>query len=750
MNNSLLKKLHPITASALGVLLLPIAIQAQDDSDELFELSPFYVQSTEGYSSPVTTGASLFAQEIFRTPVQIDVLTSQFMEDIGAQTINEALQYATNVRPGIQSSPENEQGYSIRGLRSNRPTRNFLQITRPADRYNIESADVLQGPAAIQYGRPDPGGLVNLRSKVPSLANHAHFTVQYGSWENKRATVDLNAHSGKHAIRFNGLWKETNGFRVHEENSSTAGTLHYLALLGPKTILRVEGEIGQMRITPPRSIFRFEDRFIEDETLTLPNGNVIDIPHRWAQAHSGPDDHVNFDWNFWEVTLQHRALQDRLNLQLVHNEGQMERSVLGFVNSDVIRPNGTVNAFWNGQELEENSRYTRLNASYDVDMESGFVRLIAGLRYDSVVNTVEQKRDFVNLSTGIVPNRHIISVADLASGTVVPRFNDMVSDWQIWATNLQEFEVTGGYLAVHGEFMDQRLNIQGGIRYDENRVQTFPNDSKIPSQVRPEYTVDKNGKHTSSLGFVYEIFQGIGLFANYGESYNMTLRRDFQDRFLPARTTRGYDAGFKFKLIEDRLTGSLYGFKLDNRNNFEIAPNQLLPEGAPPGGAVSTDDESKGVGLDLTANITPQWTVRGGYGYIDVFRKRGAPEVGVPENQTVQGNARHNANLFTRYNFQEGFLRGFALGGGINYQSRVVAGYLDTTGDFIPDTEYSVSGYTQVDLLLSYSRPIGDARWNISLNVRNVFNTTYINPLNIANATRATPRSFLITSNLRF
>lgn len=739
-----------IALAALAALFPCSAAMAQDDVDELFELSPFYVQSSEGYSSPVTTGASLFAQEIFRTPVQIDVLTSQFMEDIGAQTINEALQYATNVRPGVQSSPENEQGYSIRGLRSDRPTRNFLQITRPADRYNIESADVLQGPAAIQYGRPDPGGLINLRSKVPSFANHAHFTLQYGAWENKRATVDLNAHSGKHAIRFNGLWKETDGFRVHEGNSSTAGTLHYLTMLGPKTILRVEGEIGQMRNTPPRSIFRYMDEFIEGDSVTLLNGTVVEVPHRWAQAHSGPDDHVNFDWNFWEVTLQHRALQDRLNIQLVHNEGLMERSVRAFVNSDFLRPNGTINAFWNGQELEENSRYTRLNTSYDMDTSYGFVRLIAGLRYDSVINTVEQKRDFVNLSTGIVPNRHVISVADLASGTVIPRFNDMSSDWQIWATNVQEFEVTGGYLALHGEFLDQRLNVQGGIRYDENRVQTFPNDSKIPGQLRPEYTVDKDGKRTSAFGFVYEVFEGIGLFANYGESYNMTLRRDFQDRFLPPRTTRGYDAGFKFKLFEDRLTGSLYGFMLDNRNNFEVVPNQLLPDDAPPGGAVSTDDESKGVGLDFTANPTPQWSIRGGYGYVDVYRTRGRPDVGVPENQTVQGHARHNANLFTRYNFREGVLRGFAIGGGINYQSRVVAGYLDTTADFIPDTEYSVSGYTQVDLLFAYSRRIGDARWNINLNVRNVFNTTYINPLNINNATRATPRSFLITSNLRF
>lgn len=750
MNNSLRAYSHRIQITVLGTLLLPLAAAAQDELDELFELSPFYVRSTEGYTSPVTTGATLFAQEIFRTPVQIDVLTSQFMEDIGAQTINEALRFATNVRPGVESSPENEQAYSIRGLRSDRPTRNTLQITRPADRYNIESADVLQGPAAIQYGRPDPGGLVNLRSKVPTFDNHAHFMLQYGSWENERATVDLNTHFGKHAVRFNGLWKEARGFRVHERNSSTAGTLHYLALLSPNTILRVEGEIGQARNTPPRSIFRYGDRFIEGETLTLPIGDVVEIPHRWAQAHSGPDDRVDFDWRFWEVTLQHRAMEERLNLQLVHNEGLMDRSVRAFVNSDFLRGNGTINAFWNGQELEENSRYTRFNASYDFDTDYGFVRLISGLRYDSVVNTVEQKRDFLNLSTGIVPNRHVIGVADLASGNVIPRFDEMTRDWQIWATNVQEFEVTGGYLALHGEFLDQRLNIQGGMRYDENRVQTFPNDSKIPSQLRPEYTVDKDGKRTSALGFVYEVFEGIGLFANYGESYNMTLRRDFQDRFLPPRTTKGYDLGFKFKLFDDRLTGSLYGFKLDNQNNFEVVPNQLLPDDAPPGGAVSTDDESKGFGLDFTANPTPQWVVRGGYGYVDVYRTRGAPEVGVPEDQTVQGHARHNANLFTRYNFREGILRGFAVGGGLNYQSRVVAGYLDTTADFIPDTEYSVSGYTQVDLLFAYSRRIGNARWNINLNIRNVLDTTYIRPLNINNATRATPRSFLITTNLRF
>jgi iron complex outermembrane recepter protein len=751
-----MKTPYPITRQRFATLLtavlpvLPFApfAVAQQAGDDLFELSPFYVTGGSGYTSTMTTSASLFAEEIARSPVQIDVLTSEFMEDVGASDINQALMYATNVRPAIDAVAESQQAYKVRGLESNRPTRNYLQVTRVADRYNVERVEVLQGPAALQYGRPDPGGLVNMTGKVPTFSDFGSVQLQYGAWDNQRAAVDVNRHFGRQAVRFNAVWRERDSWRPYEDSALQAATLHYLVLLTPKTILRVEGELGEANSSPSRSVIKYNGRFVEDEVLAL-TGGPLTIPRRWAQSHSGPDNHIKFDWRTWEVTLQHRAMNDRLNIQLVHNEGLMDRDLLNFINSDVLRPNGTIRAYWNGQVLEENSRYTRLNASYDWDNRFGFVRLIGGLRYDSVINTIENWRDFANLAANTNPNFQIVPLADIIGGTP-PRFADTVKDYRQWAVNQQEFEVTGGYLAVHAELFNRRLNIQAGMRYDENRVQTHPNQSLIASQARPNYEIAENGKPTHSMGFVYQLVQGLGLFVNYGESYNITLRRDFEDRFLPARTTRGYDLGFKFNAWNERLTGSVYAFKLDNLNNFEVVPTEFLPEGAAPGGGLSTDDESQGFGIDITANPLTNLTLRGGYGYIDVYRKRGHPEFGVPANQTVQGNARHNMNLFARYNFREGFLRRVSVGGGVNYRSAVVAGYLDSDGDRIPDTAYTTRGYTEFSLLLAYARPIGKLRWNIALNITNLFDTRYMVPASLAHASHSQPRSFLVTSNLRF
>ncbi len=91
-------------------------------------------------------------------------------------------------------------------------------------------------------------------------------------------------------------------------------------------------------------------------------------------------------------------------------------------------------------------------------------------------------------------------------------------------------------------------------------------------------------------------------------------------------------------------------------------------------------------------------------------------------------------NAVTTYDFTEGFLKGFSIGGGIRYQSGNAIGYHNICLDggascdheqVIPDLANPFFGPSQTngDVWVSFRRPFsnGKLHWKIQLNVRNAF-----------------------------
>src|SRR6188474_330740 len=124
--------------SLLGLVLLgSTSARAQSvspptsEQQQPVELSPFVVDDTKdvGYLATNTLAGSRFNTALKDTPASISVLTSEFLSDIGAFQIEEALQYAVNVeffhdddREAINGNAnfQGYQAYRTRGLDSSR------------------------------------------------------------------------------------------------------------------------------------------------------------------------------------------------------------------------------------------------------------------------------------------------------------------------------------------------------------------------------------------------------------------------------------------------------------------------------------------------------------------------------------------------------------------------------------------------------------------------------------------------------
>ena len=190
------------------------AIQNPKSDDEVVELSPFTVTSQRdtGYTTFDTTSGSRIRTDLRDTAASISPFSSQFLQDIGASTLEDILAYGANIEtdlgdndPGFENSSSvnsglgNTNGFRIRGM-SMTTAVDFVESSIPQNLYNIDRAEISSGPNSILFGTGQPGGMVTLTSKRANLQrNTLKLTNEFGAWNNMgsawnyyQATLDYN------------------------------------------------------------------------------------------------------------------------------------------------------------------------------------------------------------------------------------------------------------------------------------------------------------------------------------------------------------------------------------------------------------------------------------------------------------------------------------------------------------------------------------------------------------------------------
>jgi iron complex outermembrane receptor protein len=149
---------------------------------------------TEGYVVTNATTATKTDVPVRQTPVSVQIVPKQVMQDQNVTSIPEAIE---NV-PGVRSNSNELEGYNftIRGFPSTPTFRNGLANAGASgifDTANLERIEVLKGPASILYGRIEPGGLVNLVTKQPLDQRRFVVEQQIGSYDHYRTQWDFSA-----------------------------------------------------------------------------------------------------------------------------------------------------------------------------------------------------------------------------------------------------------------------------------------------------------------------------------------------------------------------------------------------------------------------------------------------------------------------------------------------------------------------------------------------------------------------------
>ena len=152
---------------------------------------------------------------------------------------------------------------------------------------------------------------------------------------------------------------------------------------------------------------------------------------------------------------------------------------------------------------------------------------------------------------------------------------------------------------------------------------------------------------------------------------------------------------------------------------------------------------SKGVDLELTGELLPDWMVMASY------------TLNLNENRTGGGalstiTPKHLGKLFTTYRLPGDWSK-FKVGGGVDIQSATkvsgTSALIDGTGKVVKDDvpfSYEQSGYAVWNALVEYQV---DEHWNVALNGNNLFDKKYYQTVGTSTYGNVygDPRNFMIT-----
>lgn len=181
----------------------------------VYTLTPVTVTAarSRGYAAARTTSATRTDTPLRDVPQSVSVVSRDVIEGQAMQGIADVARYVPGITMGHGAGTPRPSAAT-----APRPTSSWTACattrSTSATCTNVERVEALKGPNALIFGRGGGGGVLNRVSKEAQRAPIRAFTAEGGSFDHRRATLDLGQAFGAGAgVRLNGVYEESGGFR---------------------------------------------------------------------------------------------------------------------------------------------------------------------------------------------------------------------------------------------------------------------------------------------------------------------------------------------------------------------------------------------------------------------------------------------------------------------------------------------------------------------------------------------------------
>jgi catecholate siderophore receptor len=664
---------------AAAAIAAPVAAWGADSpSSEATTLPRIRVEGDapqpEDYGAQRSTSATRTDTPLVNVPQSVTVVTGKLMADQSIDSMAEAVRYVPGVTMG--QGEGNRDQPTIRG---NNTTADFFVDSMRDDAqhfrdvYNAERLEVLKGPNAMIFGRGGGGGVINRVTKQASWNPVQGFTIEGGSFNKARATVDVGQGlTEQFAVRLNGLYEDSESYRDHVELKRYGVNPTAALALGENTVVHLGYEYFSDERTADRGVPSYLGRPLRVDESTF----------------------------FGDPDLSHSdAYVDAFSALIEHEAGAFTvRNRTRYADYDKYYQNvfpGAVNAAGDAVGISAyNSRNDRNNLFNQTDL---IWRLeAAGLRH-TVLAGVEfgRQRSDNFRNTGFFNNTATSFTTPLTNPTIsVPiTFRQSATD----ADNHVEADIAAIYVQDQIEFSSAWQAVLG-LRYD-NFSLDFENHRTGEQLSRDDDLVSPRA------GLIFKPAEDLSLYASYSVSHLPSSGDQFSSLTATTSTLEpeeftNYELGAKWDLHQGlALTTAV--FQLERTNTSAPDPNN-------PARIVQTGSQrTRGFELEASGALTGGWSVMGGYAYQDAeITDR---TTAAPAGATLPLTPHHTFSLWNRYDFTDRW----GVGLGVIYQDDMYAGI---------DNTVTLPSFTRVDAAAYFAF---SERLRVQLNVENLLDEEY-------------------------
>jgi iron complex outermembrane recepter protein len=744
---------------------VPATPEAPPASEPTLVLSTFTVSTSadQGYRAGNSVSATRIDTPIKNLPFSISAFTQQFITDIGARDLFDIAQYAPGVTNAAVEFASGNSTYAVRGFNQN-PQRNGFAGEVYIDAATIERVEVVKGPASVLYGEVAPGGTVNYITKRPTPKAFAALAVKAGDHGYTRAALDINRPlaGDRLMLRLNAAWE--NDIEYYEPGQARS------VVLAPTLTWRVTDNIAvavDYQRLDKKEVPPFATRLPTTRIVApLPASGILSTASV-LQQNSGEDRGFG---NFYPLpgnftisanTDRRDSVMESFNAEITVRLGEAWTARANFNRSEydiwfkgtgLGQINITVPAsyFTGAYPAGNTAEYRTGAAAYAADLlrdpmlalQAPQAQMQRRLNLQETFGTgraaqAELAGKFTAGGAELKPlfgvsyqeYRDNTRMRQAAAASFPTPWN--MYDASTWnrdtdydADNLPLTQFDRGnrrskavYAILNAELLAGRLFAVAGARYTRTSGSNDNFLTPASSIGRAEHE-----KATPQLGLGWKARRDVLLYASYSTSFQNAIA-NLQMANVPSgpaapSTSEGYEVGVKTDLFEGRVSSTLSLYTIDQRDrviNFNTtSATGLIQVNRMQG----TLDRSKGVELEITWSPVDNFQIylSGALNDVRVIETPAGTEylLGSHPENTVKALA----NLWSRYTFKDGALKGLWIGAGANYSGK--------KAQRVNNPSLFTEPFTLVNSAAGYDWKWGGRPASLTLNWHNMADEDYV------------------------
>ena len=611
----------------------------------------------------------------------VNSVAAQTLDDYQVKDLVDAMRFVSGVTQ-TNTLGGTKDALIKRGFGSNDDNSIMRDGIRSAIGRNLgattDHVEVLKGPASLMYGALEPGGLINVISKQPQFTRSTTLTGSAFSEGGGTLGVDTTGPLGDTSLAYR-LVAE----RSHEDYWRNYGEDEH-TLVAPSIAWVGDRASFSLAYTYNEYASPF------DRGTVFVNGRPADISYRdrlderWAKTvGTSQSTAAKFEYQLnddWRGRLTYGWTEDRYSLAIA------QPNALTGTNLRRIA---------NGGHYDYESRYSALDFIGDQQLFGQRHEITVGVDNDKLdkyrgktyrnANTAAGNLDIQNPQYGNLAEPVTVSAAQ--SNTENNLVTTSVYFKDNWHLNDRWILVFGGRQEHWDQYGDQGL----GSNYKAG--------------------ADSNGdKFIPFGGIVFQPSDNVALYANYSESFVPNDADDAGQTFKPTEG-RSYEAGIKYTPVQP-LNVNLAAYDIVKKN---LVNSVLQSNGDTLSEAVGKA-RSRGIELDVTGEISPNWSVIAtyAYGHTEVLKNAESPE---QEGNRLPNAPMHSASLYVTHHLALAPSTGkWHVGGGARYVGERAG---DDANSFYMDS------YTVADAFVRWDLPTQGYKTSLQFNIDNLFNKEY-------------------------